>query len=409
MDEPITRPKVVKKRFVAAASLLLAMVVIVYVFAAHSNDDAGARRLSGSSARVVEVRREKFSSYLLLRGTISPKNAVFLDAVVDGRVEEAFVEEGQLVTKGQPLIRLANTQLQLEIISREAEVTEQINNLRNTRLQMEQQDLDLRTEQAEVDYELAKLARTVAGNAELVKKGGVALRNSQDSADELKYLQRRRELLIARQQTNALIRQQQIGQLQTSVDQLTRNLQVARDVLENLTFRSPSSGLLSALDPKLGEYVRVGNRIGRIDIGGDFQIEAQVDEYHLTRMRTGLRATAEINGSVQKLVVTKIYSQIEAGRFRMDLSFEGKPPKDMRRGQAVNFRVQVDAERESLVLPREGVLESALPERLFVEDPNGGAPIGKSVRYGDSNPERVEVLEGLSEGDRVLVGTQQGK
>lgn len=408
MDEHIERRGIRRPLLTVVATLTaIAIVVSIYLLGPPTRGSTAGATVGAGASEYAVVRRSKFSDEVLLRGMVSPRSSVFLDSVVGGRVEERFAEEGALVARGQPVIRLANTQLQLEIISREAEVTEQINNLRNTRLEMQQQELDLQQEQVEVELRLSKLTRQVEGNAELVKRGVLPVRNSQDDADELHYLKQRIALLEARRKADVQMRAQQVGQLEASVDQLSRNLAIARDVLGNLTIQASATGTLTALDPKIGEYVTVGQRIGRIDIGDEFQLEAQVDEYYLPRMRVGLQAEADVNGQKAQLAVSKIYSQVEAGKFRVDLAFSADPPGRLRRGQAVNFRLQMAEDREALVLPRVGSLGQSLPGQLVVQEKGSGTPIRKAVVYGDSNLEVVEVLEGLNEGDRVLVGERQ--
>src|SRR5688572_11772584 len=140
----------------------------------------GLQMLRDSSVATFRVEKERvtlgsveygtFEDFIPVRGSVTPLKSVFLDAIEGGRVENIFVESGAIVEVGQPLLELSNTSLQLDVISREAQVSEQLNNLRNTRLAMEQNRLSLKSQLVDIDYAIIRLERLVERRRELAEK-----------------------------------------------------------------------------------------------------------------------------------------------------------------------------------------------------------------------------------------------
>ena len=107
--------------------------------------------VQGERITIGKVKRELFEDYLPLRVNVEPFKTVYLDAIEGGRVDKIFVEEGDVLEQGQALLELSNTTLQLDLISREAQVSEQLNNLRNTKLDIERNRLSVKRDLIELD------------------------------------------------------------------------------------------------------------------------------------------------------------------------------------------------------------------------------------------------------------------
>ena len=137
MDKKIQRSFTQKylKKFTLAA-LALGVAAAAYGFT-QSSDTGRSQHIDRSSLTVSTVKQGAFKDALSLRGQVVPKTSIYLDTIAGGQVEERLVEQGEYVEKGQPLVRLSNTNLQLDVMSREAQVTEQLNFLRNTQMTME--------------------------------------------------------------------------------------------------------------------------------------------------------------------------------------------------------------------------------------------------------------------------------
>jgi HlyD family secretion protein len=343
-----------------------------------------------------------FLDFVPIRGSVTPLNTVYLDAIEGGRVEGVFVEEGAVVEAGDPIVELSNTTLQLDVISREAQVSEQLNNLRNTRLAMEQNRLSLKSTLVEMDYQITRLTRLAERRADLFERGLIARQDYEDVADELEYYENRREVTIESQEVDERMRVAQIESLESAVAQLERNLEIARANLENLVIKAPIEGQLTSLDAEIGESKARGQRLGQIDDVDDFKVTALVDEFYVTRTRAGQSAEFDLSRETYPLEVTKVYPEIRDGQFEIDLEFAGPPPANLRRGQTLQIRVALGDSSEALLLPRGGFFQDTGGNWAFVLDASGEAAVKRNLRLGRRNPEYFEVLEGLEPGDRVI-------
>ena len=236
---------------------------------------------------------------------VEPERTVYLDAIEGGRVEDVLVEEGTMVEVGQALIELSNTQLQLDVIAREAEVSEQLNNLRNTQLAIEQNRLSLKSDLIEIDYQIQRLERLVKRYDELDGQQFISKNDYENSVDELNYWRSRRVVTGESQAQDEKIRVAQIEQLNESVGQLEKNLILARANLDNLLVRAPRAGRLTSMNAEIGESKGRGERLGQIDDVDRFKASALVNEFYLNRVLVGQAAQLTVDGRDYTLEVSK--------------------------------------------------------------------------------------------------------
>jgi len=406
MDRPVERrfPKWMKPAAIGVAVLLLATLAYIFLLP----EEGRTLRLAGNRVTVSEVATGTFEDFIPVRGRVTPLRTVFLDAVEGGRVEEVLVEDGARVERGQLLVRLANTQLQLDVIAREAQVTEQLNNLNTLELQLEQNRLSHARNLVEIDYQITRLTRLVERREELLPAGHVSQQLYDEAADELAYQKARREVTLEAQETDARLQQAQMKQLRESVDQLRQNLLLARKNLENLNVRAPVVGQLTAFDVEIGQSLSRGERIGQIDSPDEFKLTALIDEFYLPRVDIGQRATAEIEGSDYRLRVSKIYPQVRDGQFQVDLTFENAMPAGIRRGQTVQTRLTLGDPSEAVLIPNGAFYQDTGGNWVFVVAPDGSVAVKRPVRLGRRNARYIEVLEGLEPGERVITSPYTG-
>ena len=341
------------RRPIMAGAGAAALVVAIVAWWATS-EPGTSYTLDGQRIRTAKVENGVYEDYIPLRSSVEPERSVFLDAIEGGRVESIFVEEGAFVEEGQPLVELSNTTLQLDVIAREAEVSEQLNNLRNTQLAIEQNRLSLKSELIEIDYQIARLDRLVTRYIELEGNQFISKNEYEDAVDELEYWKSRREVTRESQAQDEKIRLAQIEQLEASVAQLEKNLELARANLDNLLVRAPRAGQLTSLNAEIGESKRRGERLGQVDDVDRFKAVALVNEFYLNRVRIGQRAELEISGRRYELEVGKVYPEVQASQFEVDLRFVGEAPTDIRRGQTLQMRLVLGDQNERATLLANG-------------------------------------------------------
>jgi len=384
----------------------VAGIVVIMLLFVLSGGTSTSFTLDGQRIRTAEVTRGMYEDYIPLRAAVEPERTVYLDAIEGGRVEAVLVEEGTFVEEGQPLIDLSNTSLQLDVIAREAEVSEQLNNLRNTQLAIEQNRLKLKSDLIEIDFQITKLTRLVSRYEELQGNQFISKTEYEDSRDELQYWKSRRGVTEESQAQDEVIRLAQIGQLNSSVQQLEKNLTLARGNLDNLLIRAPRSGHLTSMNAELGESKARGERLGQIDDVDRFKAVAMVNEFYLNRVRLGQNALLEINGREHRLEISKIYPEVQASQFEIDLRFLGDAPADIRRGQTLQLRLVLGNTAEQATLLTNGpFFNDTGGAWVFVLDSDGKIATRRDVQLGRRNPNTIEVEAGLVPGDEVIISS----
>ncbi|HYE52811.1 MAG TPA: efflux RND transporter periplasmic adaptor subunit [Azospirillaceae bacterium] len=363
----------------------------------------------GSTVRVAEerlvtaeVKQGQFEDFIPVRGAVEPLNSVFLDSVEGGRVEKRFAEAGQMVKAGQPLVELSNTDLQLEVIAREAQVIEQLNQLRTVELGLQTNRLTNKRELVEVEYKLVQLKRDLDRRSQLVKTNAVSQAQFEDSKDEYDYYQRRREVLQESIRVTDGMRTEQYEQLKAATSKLQENLEYARRNLENLVVKAPVDGQLTQLEAEIGQTMQRGQRLGRVDRIDGFKVSAQVDEFYLPRLDVGQTAEVQMGSANTVLRVAKIYPQVRDGQFRVDLEFAAEPPKDIRSGQTLQMRLKLGATTSALLIPNGAFFQDTGGDWIFVVGSDGKYATKRRVQLGRRNAQVIEVKGGLEPGERVI-------
>jgi HlyD family secretion protein len=402
MDRPLKRTAARRRLMIALA---LGVVAATWAWLA-TRDHATAYTLDGERIRTATVTTGVYRDYIPLRAYVEPERSVYLDAIEGGRVERLLVEEGALVSEGQPIVELSNTSLQLDVIARESEVSEQLNNLRNTELAIEQNRLSLKSELVEIDYQLQRLGRMVKRYEELQGREFISRNEYEDAVDELQYWSRRREVTLESQAQDERIRLAQMTQLRNSVAQLEKNLSLARANLDNLLVRAPRAGRLTSFDAEIGESKARGQRLGQIDDVDRFKASALVNEFYLNRVRLGQEAILAVDGTGYTLEVSKIYPEVSAAQFEIDLRFAAAAPEHIRRGQTLQLRLVLgDTEDRATLLENGPFLNDTGGAWVFVLNPGRSEATRREVQLGRRNPDHIEVIAGLQPGEEVITSS----
>jgi HlyD family secretion protein len=385
--------------------LATAIAGVIAAGGAYAATRSGGRslRVDRSHLTIDTVARASYDDFVPVSGEALPQRSVFLDAVEGGRVERVLVEPGATVTAGQLLVELSNPTLQLDVISREAQVTEQLNQLRTVELALEQARLAQDRERVEIDYQLERAASAVERLRQLAPSGAVAAADLEAAEQEHSYLRRRRALAVESAAVNDGLRRRQLAQLQGSAVTLREHLGFARRHLGTLELRAPVDGTLTALDAQVGQLLGHGQRAGQIDVAGPFKIVAKVDQFYADRIRVGQRAVMTDGAGDHALTVAKVYPLVDAGRFTVDLTFTGDAPADLRRGQAVAVRLVLGDTTDAVVVPTGPFLVDSAGRFVFVVD--GDRAVRRAVELGRHNPRQVEVVRGLAPGERVVTSS----
>jgi HlyD family secretion protein len=400
MDRKIEKKKWPPKKIALMAGGALFLIFVVYVVLG----ERGSRlNVDVNKITISTVTRAPFQEFIPVNGAVQPIQTFYLDAVEGGRVETKFVEAGAFVKKGDPILRLNNTNLQLDVMYREALSYEQINNARNTRISIEQNSIRVRQEIADVDLGLEKARRAYVRDSALASRQLISDLEFKLSTDDYKYWLKRKEISLENFRQDSLLRRNQIGQLEESIKRLTSNVQMTRHNLDNLTLKAPISGQLSSLNAEIGQSKAAGERLGQIDVLDSFKVSVAIDEFYISRINPGQTGEFDLAGSTYKLVIKKVYPEVRDGRFEVDMEFVGKAPQGIRRGQTLQIRLELGDLAEATLVPRGGFYQKTGGQWIFVVD--GDYAVKRTIKLGRQNPQVFEVLEGLQPGERVVTST----
>ncbi|MFL6606286.1 MAG: efflux RND transporter periplasmic adaptor subunit [Steroidobacteraceae bacterium] len=365
------------------------------------------RTLAVSRDQVViaPVKSDVFTEYIPSEARIAPRKTAYLDAVEGGQVSEVLVEEGALVERGQVLVRLNNTNLQLEVLGRQAQLMEQLDRLASTTLSFEQARLGHERDLIDATAQIRQLSQRLARRE--ASGGAVPAAEIEETRIDLERFRNLEIKMTEARDVDRKFQTQQMAQLRDAVKTTQQNLARAGETLQNLAVRAPIRGQLSALDADLGAAKAPGQRMGQIDDSTAYKAEASIDEFYLGRVAVGQLATAEVDGHPQRLEVAKVYSQVRDRQFKVDLVFTGSAPQSLRRGQTLQVRLEVGAAHKSLVTANGPFYEDTGGTWVFVLARSGREAERRNVRLGRRTPEQVEVLAGLSAGERIITSSYE--
>ncbi len=368
--------------------------------------DAGAKlNVDADKITISTVAEGDFQEFIPVTGTVLPRTTFYLDAILGGIVEKKFVEEGAMLKKGDKILQLSNTNVQLSTLQNETYTYEQINNSRNTRLQIEQNSNALQNSLVTADYALIN-SKEIFDRQEVLKAKGLISQQDYEQAENSYHLaQEQQKIADQNFMADSILKQAQLTQIAASIERLQKNLELIRENIDNLTVRAPINGQLTSLDAETGQSKNPGDQIGQIDALDGFKVRADIDEFYIARVTKGLHGTAEIDSKDYNLIVTKVYSEVTSGKFQVDMDFIGKVPDGIRRGQTLQIRLQLSERTRALLLSRGGFYQKTGGQWVFVLNSSGSEAVKRSISLGRQNPDYFEVLSGLKSGDRVVTSS----
>ncbi|MFL6844999.1 MAG: efflux RND transporter periplasmic adaptor subunit [Allosphingosinicella sp.] len=405
MDRVVESRALPQRTKIAIAAAAVLLIALLFWWFAPS---AGSQTVAADRLTVSAVSKGTFDDFLPLRARVEPLVTVYLDAVEGGRVEKVMVEDGAMVQQGQLLAVLSNSDLQLNLLRSQSDVSREVNSMRSQELALAQTSIS--DERAVIDAQLAadKARRQYELQKPLVEKGFIPARTFEDSRDDYVSSQRRAEVLRRARAVNQRLQSSQLAQLRASNASLSGSLEIARSTLDALNLRAPVAGQLTAFSIQVGQSLNRGERLGQVDSAGRNKLVASVDEYYLGRVQPGQTGTVASGGKTYQVKVAKIYPQVRNGAFEVDLQFVGAEPPALNRGQTLQAKLTLGDPAPALLIPNGAFYNETGGAWVFVVAPGGGTAVKRNVRLGRRNADYIEVLEGLEPGERVITSPYTG-
>jgi HlyD family secretion protein len=400
MDKVIEKKKGLRPKHLIWAVAALAVGFLLYkaIFTTSgSTFSAEKEKLTIST-----VEDGQFNDYITVIGNVVPITTIFLDAEEGGKVEEKLIEEGEMVKKGDVILKLRNNDLNLSIMNSESSMAYQTNELRNTQIQMEQQKIQNKQQLLTIDYELARLSRNYNQLKALFSEGLIAKEDFLKAEEDYLKSKKNRDLIYLKMVQDSIFRENQKIQMDQNLGNMQLNLKVVQMRREDLNVKAPVDGQLGLLDAEIGESINKGQRIGQINILDNFKIKALIDEHYIDRVKRDLPATLDRNGTNFNLKVRKVYPEVRNGQFEIDMVFEGTTPDNIRTGQTYHIKLELGESGKAILLPRGGFFQSTGGQWVFVLNADGTEATKRNIKIGKQNPQYYEVLEGLNPGEKVI-------
>jgi HlyD family secretion protein len=407
MDRPLRVPwwrSATWQRGLGAAAALVAVLAGVMVLGPAQR----SVRMPLASVTVGAVEHGVYHDIIPLTGEVVPHDTIDLDATEGGQVKRILVQAGDTVTAGQPLVEMSNTALELDVLDREGRLVESITQAQAYQTQLEQNRVANQKALAQISYDIIRLQRALDRREGLVAEHLVSVESRDQLKDELNHDLTLRPLQQESNTHQEMLRLKQLPQLQAQIAKLQEDLAVTHGKLAELTVRAPATGLLTSLELTVGQNLNRGDQLAEVMPATGYKLAAKVDEYYLNRVHTGQAATVQINDQSWSLNAVRVYPEVKSGSFAVDLAFEGPAPPGLLRGQTLQGRLSLGADVPGLVLPAGAFLERSGGDWAFVLDRDGRSAQRRRIKLGRRNAEQVEVLSGLSAGERVITSDYDG-
>lgn len=405
MDRVLEKKKGLKKKHIPYVAGGVALLVILgwLIFGDHSS----SMKVDSRTVTIETAKKGQFNDYVRVNGNVLPITTVQVSPLESGNVDVKVVEEGAMVHKGDVIVKLTNPQLNMQILTSEADLAEKENLLRNTRVSMEQEKLNLQKERLQLEMDVARAKRKYEQYEALHKENLISNEEYLQAKENYDLSLKQKELVFERQKQDSIFRSLQVDNMEISLESMKQNMVLIRQRVDNLNVKANIDGELGLLDVVLGQFVQSGTKVGQINDLSDYKIEAMIDEHYIDRVKPGLEGTFERQGTKFGLVVKTVFPEVRNGQFRTWCYLTGERPENIRSGQTYYINLELGQPTEAIIIPRGAFYQTTGGSWIFVVSPDGDKAYRRQVKIGRQNPQYYEVLEGLDDGEKVIVSSYE--
>jgi HlyD family secretion protein len=405
VDRKIERKKWNSKRVLT----IVGITAVVLLIAASVYFTSGKSKLNVDPERITvsEVSRGPFQEFIPVNGVVLPVTTIYLDAVEGGRVEEKYVDDGSFVKKDQPILRLSNTDIELSLVNQQTSVYNLLTQMQISRNAAQQNTVNKLNQMTDAENQLKEAKRVYDLDKYLYDQKAIGLQDFKQAENSYNYQLEKYKLTRQLLKQDSVSNSQQVSQALQSYNGSQNALGVMRKKVGDLIVRAPIDGQLTSLDAEIGQNKNKGERLGQVDVLSGYKVRVDVDEHYLSRVVIGLTGETSFAGKDYKLKITKVFSQVNNGRFQVDMLFTDKVPEGIRRGQTLQIRLALSDETQALLLAKGGFYQQTGGNWVYKLDNDGRTAYKVDVQLGRQNPDYYEVLSGLKAGDKVVTSSYE--
>ena len=396
MDTKIVKKKS-KLKFVL---IIIASAVAIAIFGWYFLNQKKTYNVKSEDITIDEVTNGKFEDMLMVTAQTQSLNSSLVNVLEGGAVKEIFAEDGQMLTKGQPIARVYNPNTEFNYLNQETGIMQQISQMRSSLLELKNQEFNQDKEllQSQNDYNTALQTFNLQKrlyDAEIGKKTDydIALQN-------LNYQKDRKQIVEKGASNEKVSRNSQFSAINNSINQMEKSLNILRSNKNNFLIMSPASGRLSSFNISLGQNLTSGESIGKIDLMGGYKLVAKVDEYYINKLTNGIKGTLDNNGKEYEVIITKILPEVKDGQFSVELNFIDAKIENLKIGMTFGVKLKLSADTQSMMIPKGNFYKDTNGKWIFVVKNNKAEK--RNISLGRENPLYYEVTSGLKQGESVI-------
>ena len=399
MDTVIPRKNRKFRHLTIAIAVFLALGAIVFF----SFNSKRSLNVKAEELSIQKVEKAFFEDFVVFQAKVEPLNVMLVNVTEGGSVKEIFVENGAMVTKGQSLARLYNPNTELNYLTQETAIIEQINNLNTGKLNIRNQELNLTKDLVLIEHDYNDAKRLYDMNSKLFEKDVISKNDWNSFKESLRFQQERKKTIQQSIQKEKQSNQLQISQINRSIQTMEKSLDILRNNKKNFLITAPETGRLTSFEPVLGKTFQAGASIGKIDSKKGYKLTAEIDEFYLEKIREGLKGQVEFKGKTLEVLVTKVIPEVKSGHFSAELAFISKENIALQDGLSFGVKLILSEKNKTMVIPKGAFNQETAGKWIFVV--KGNKAERRNIKLGRENPSYYEVLSGLNEGESVITSS----
>lgn len=393
--------KIVKKKS-KLKIVLVGLIIIVAgsMFSLFFVKQKKTYNVSAEDIQMEEVTRGKFEDMLMLTAQTQSLNSSLVNVLEGGAIKEIFAEDGQILTKGQPIAQVYNPNTEFNYLNQETGIMQQISQMRSTLLELKNQEFaqDKELLQSQNDYNTALQSFNLQKrlyDAQIGKKTDYDI-----SLQNLNYQKQRKSIVENGAFIEKKSRSSQMSAVNSSISQMEKSLQILHSNKNNFLIMAPASGRLSSFNVSIGENLTTGQSIGKIDLMDGYKLVAKVDEYYINKLQNGIKGSLDNDSKQYNVIITKILPEVKDGQFSVELNFTDVKPQNLKIGMTFGVKLKLSADTQSVMVPKGNFYKDTNGKWIFVV--KGNKAEKRSIVLGRENPLFYEVVSGLKSGETVI-------
>ena len=386
------------------------ITALVLLIAASFYFTSGKSKLNVDLERITisPITKAPFQESIPQNGTVMPLTTIYLIAEAGGQVEQKYVEDGAILKAGDPILRLSNPDVEYQLAGQVTSVSTMLAQMQLSRVTADQNTVSKLTAVADQRALYIEAKRVYDLDVKLYAQKAIGSQEYQSAVNNYYYLRRKDSLQNQILASDSLSRTQQEKQDQESLTGAKNTLAILKKKVDGLVIRAPRDGQLTSLDAEVGQYRAAGYALGQLDVLDGFKVRLlDVDEHYINRVFTGLTGTFSFNDSTYTLKIVKVFTQIVAGRFQVDMDFVGKVPHGIRKGQTLQITLNLSDQTVAVLVPKGGFYQQTGGNWIFKVSEDGKTAYRVDIQLGRMSTDYYEVLSGLKPGDKVVTSSYE--